>query len=110
MAVNMEKNTKGWFRAFISCVARFLKLQFPLWLYIVAFVVCVLFSLLVACTASKASVQTALVGVTEYRGHTFLVFRAVNASDGSFSVVHDPDCKCNLVDLVQDLSDIYGTN
>jgi hypothetical protein len=110
MAANIEKNSNGWFRALISCVAQFLRLKFPLWLYIVAFLACVLFTLLVACTASKANVQTAIVGVTEYRGHSFLVFRAVNCDDGSISVVHDPDCECNFVDIVKDLSGNYGTN
>lgn len=102
MDANTEKK-KGWFRAFISYVANLLKLQFPIWLYIVAFLVAVLFISVVGCTASKASVQTALVGVTEYRGHTFLVFRAINNNDGSFSVVHDPDCKCHFVELLDDV-------
>lgn len=87
-----------------------LTMQFPLWLYIVAFLVCVLFTLFVGCTASKVSVQTALVGYTEYRGHSFLVFSTMKSDpvNGSFSVVHDPDCKCHYVEPLID-SD-YGFN
>lgn len=102
----MEKKN-GWFRAFISWLVNLLKLQFPIWLYIVAFLVAVLFFGIVGCTASKASVQTALVGLTEYRGHSFLVFRAINNNDGSFSVVHDPDCKCHFVELLDDVNENY---
>ena len=95
MAANIEK-IKICFRAIGLFLKNLLTMQFPLWLYIVAFLVCVLFSLLVACTAQKAmsNNQSAVVGYTDYRGHNYLVFSA----NGSFSVVHDPDCVCNLID------------
>ena len=96
MAANIEK-VKTCFRALITFFKNVLSLKFPLWLYLGAILVCVLLACIVSCTAQKVSVQTALVGYTEYRGHSFLVFRSIGDNSPNFSVVHDPDCECNVV-------------
>lgn len=109
MGARTEKLKKS-LAALGTCIKNVLTLHFPLWLYIVAFLVCVLFTLFVGCAAAKSNVQTALVGYTEYRGHSFLVFSTIKSDpvNGSFSVVHDPDCKCHFVEPLID-SD-YGFN
>lgn len=99
MIANTEK-IKICFRAVGTFLKNGLSMCIPLWLCIVAFLAAVLFGFTVSCTAAKSSVQTALVGVSEYRGHTFLVFRAMDNTNGTFSVVHDPDCRCNFVELL----------
>lgn len=96
MVANMEKIKKSC-RALLTFLGNLLTLKFPLWLFIVVYLVAVLFISLVACNVSKASgarVDSAVVGYTEYHGHNYVVFSAA----GSFSVVHDPDCVCKLVD------------
>ena len=107
MAANIDK-IKTCVLALITFIKNGLTLKFPIWLFLVAFLAAVLFGWLVSCTAAKSSVQTAIVGYTEYRGHTFLVFRAINGGDPNFSVVHDPDCECHLVTPVN--AYYYGSN
>jgi hypothetical protein len=99
MGANIEK-TKNCFRAIGSFLGNALSVHFPLWLFIVVFLACVLLSAIIGCTAAKSSVQTAVVGYTDYRGHSYLVFRALKDSE-SFSVVHDPDCQCLKIDLLE---------
>lgn len=94
MAANLVK-IKGCFRALGSFLKNVLSLKFPLWLYIVVFLAAVLFAWLVSCSALKnlddqKRIDSAVVGFTEYRGHSYLVFYAA----GNFSVIHDPECMC----------------
>ena len=98
MAANSEK-IKGCFRAIGTFLSNALTVKFPIWLYFVVTLACVLLATIISCTAQKASVQTAVVGYSEYRGHSYLVFRALKDSE-SFSVVHDPDCKCGLIEEI----------
>lgn len=96
MGVNTEK-IKTCFRAVGSFLGNLLTLKFPLWLYIVAFLAGVLFISLVACSVSKSEcgrIDSAVVGYTDYHGHNYMVFYAA----GSFSVVHDPDCICKIIE------------
>lgn len=97
MAANTEK-IKTCFRAVTMFLRNLLTLRCPLWLFIVAVSVAVLFSWLVSCSAAKNSngnvVDSAVVGYTEYHSHSYLVFYAA----GSFSVVHDPDCICKIIE------------
>lgn len=84
------------FLAVITYIGKKLVEKYPLWLYIVVCLVCVLLFSVISCTARKQSNQ-ALVGTTEYRGHAFLVFRTLDDSK-TLAVVHDPDCPCNFVE------------
>jgi len=92
----MEK-IKTWLTALTSFVKKLKLAKFPLWLWLVVCLVAALFTWLVSCSAMKASVDTAVVGSTNYRGHDYLVFRAQD-TDATFSVVHDPDCPCHFVE------------
>lgn len=98
MAANITK-LKTCFRAVGSFLGNLLTLKFPLWLFIVAYVVCVLLTWLVSCGVrqdqiDRKAVDSAVVGYTDYHGHNYIVFY----SAGSFSVTHDPDCICKLID------------
>lgn len=97
MDANIQK-IKACFRAVGSFLGNLLKLKFPLWLWLVAFVVAVLLTWLVSCGISHNQdgnkIDSAVVGYTEYHGHNYIVFYAA----GSFSVTHDPDCICKIID------------
>ena len=98
MAANIEK-INSCFRALGMFLKNILTLKFPLWLYIVASLVCVLFASLVSCAHDRQATQ-ALVGKTEYNGHSFLVFRTLDDSK-TLAVVHDPDCVCHFVEPLE---------
>lgn len=99
MVANIDK-IKMCFRALGMFIKNVFTLKLPLWLCIVVGLVCVLFSLLVACSHERMSTQ-ALVGHTEYQDHSYLVFRALD-DQRTLAVVHDPDCMCKFVEVVPD--------
>lgn len=82
--------------AFVSFVGKVLLEKYPVWLYIVVFLAAVLLFSVISCTEKRHSTQ-ALVGFTEYNGHKFIVFRALD-DNHTLAVVHDPDCLCNYVE------------
>lgn len=87
---------------FISKVIRkicdFLTSSLPVWLYIVVLLALVLFVGAISCTRqSEETVNRKMfVGQTEYQGHSYFVFRAMEGSE--ITVIHDPDCICGLID------------
>lgn len=91
MAANIEK-INGCFRALGSFLANVLTLKFPIWLYIVVFLVSVLFVFLVGC-AHDRSIQRVVVGHCTEAGHSYVFFRPENNPD-IIAVVHDPSCEC----------------
>ena len=99
MAANIEK-LKTCFRAVGSFLGNVLTLKFPLWLSIAVFLVCVLFGWLLSCTSRKA-LNTYEVGSTDYQGHTYLIFRALdNDYKPTVTVMHSPDCMCYYIESV----------
>lgn len=99
MAANIEK-VNGCFRALGSFLANILTLKFPLWLYIVAFLGCVLLFLLIGCAHDK-SLQRVVVGHCDEAGHSYVFFRAEN-DESSLTVLHDPDCICYFLNSEED--------
>lgn len=97
MLVLIEKLIK-FLAALITYIAAKLTEKYPLWLFIVVFLACVLFFSVVSCEHEK-SVSRALVGKTEYQGHSFLIFKQVN-DNKTLAVVHDPDCPCYFVEPI----------
>lgn len=99
MDVKIEKKEEKFWHVAFTWLKSNLKEKYPVWAYIVVCLVFVLFLWLISCSAAKMSVETAIVGSTNYRGHDYIVFR-VQDHDGTFSVVHDPDCSCHFVDVI----------
>lgn len=82
-----------WISKIIRLIGTILTREFPLWLFIVVCVVCVMLASLISCNANKNHHVKALsVGTAMYNGHTWLLFENPNYLDGTFVVVHDPDC------------------
>lgn len=97
MGANTGK-LKACFHAVTTFLGNVLTLKFPLWLFLVAFLVCVLVCSLVACGLARPTpgnrIESAVVGFTEYHGHSYLVFSAAT----NFSVIHDPECICYKIE------------
>lgn len=85
--------------ACISYVGNKLIEKYPLWLYLAASLGAVLLYSLLSCAHDHAATQ-ALVGKTEYSGHSFLVFRTMDDKQ-TLAVVHDPDCVCHFVEPLE---------
>jgi len=91
MGVNIEK-TKECFRAAISIVGNVLTMRFPLWLSLVAFLVCVLLFSLIGCNYRKDTKRiTEYVYQFDYQGHSYIMF-------DNHGVIHDPECICHFLD------------
>lgn len=97
MVANIEK-IKTCCHAVGSFVVNVLTLKFPLWLFIAVFLAAVLLFSAISCTRDKAITQ-AVVGKTEYNGHSYMVFGSV-LDNRTIAVVHDPDCVCHFVESV----------
>lgn len=97
MAANIKK-LKICFLALGTFIKSLLTMRVSVWVLLVAFLVFVLFSCVVSCSNDK-SVTRAVVGSTEYNGHNYLVFRALD-NHRTLAVVHDPDCVCNYIEVV----------
>ena len=85
--------------AVVSYIGNKLVEKYPLWLFIVVFITCVLLFSVFSCAEKRQSTK-ALVGATEYKEHQYLVFRALD-SNRTIAVVHDPDCPCNFVESLE---------
>lgn len=86
----------------IQKLGQMLTASLPVWLYIVVFMACVLFVLQCSCSYNKQKedAKTKLfVGKTEWNGHSYVVFRAVDSGD--ISILHDEDCSCYLIEDVK---------
>lgn len=95
MLVLIEKLIK-FLAALVTYIAAKLTEKYPLWLFIVVCLAAVLLFSVISCAHDK-SVSRALVGKTEYQGHSYLVFKQVN-DDKTLAVVHDPDCPCYYIE------------
>lgn len=98
MVALIEKIIKC-FLAVITYIGTKLVEKYPLWLFIVVCLVCVLLFSVFSCAEKRQSTK-ALVGSTEYKEHHYLVFRALD-SNRTIAVVHDPDCPCNFVEPLE---------